>query len=211
MRTRTSVDSPFSPNTTFPFIENVKGTPYTEDHFPLGHSGRVRLMDLFDRFLGHDTATSRELFEVCRPLTNEQLDRPLGIDHGTLRDTCVHLVAVMETWTDFMLGQPVRWESLPRDKPRTIVELSVRFEAVAADFAALARRVQAQGRWDDTFVDVWQGRRKTFGAGIAHVLTHDMAHRTHAFAMLEKLGVADVPEGDVLGWERRLRGGWEPV
>ena len=110
-----------------------------------------------------------------------------------------------------MSGQPVRWESLPRDAPRTIAELSQRFEAVASDFAALARRIQSEGRWDDTFIDVWQGRRKTFGAGVAHVLTHNMAHRTHGFAMLETLGVSDVPEGDALGWERRLRGGWEPV
>ena len=168
-------------------------------------------MDLLDRFLGHDSGTTRELLALCRPLTDEQLDRPLGIDHGTLRDTCVHLVAVMETWTDFMLGQPVRWETLPRDAPRSIAELSQRFEAVTGDFAALAARIQAEGGWDNTFVDVWQGRRKTFGAGIAHVLTHNMAHRTHAFAMLDRLGVADLPEGDVLGWERRLRGGWEAV
>jgi uncharacterized damage-inducible protein DinB len=168
-------------------------------------------MDLLDRFLGHDAATTRELFALCRPLTDEQLDRPLGIDHGTLRDTCAHLVTVMEIWTDFILGQPVRWEALPRGAARSIAELSERFEAVARDFAAHAARIQAEGRWDDTFVDVRQGRRKTLGAGIAHVLTHNMAHRTHAFAMLDRLGVADVPEGDVLGWERRLRGGWEAV
>src|SRR5579859_7771092 len=126
-------------------------------------------MDLLDRFLGHDTATTRELFALCRPLTEEELDRPLEIDHGTLRDTCVHLVAVMETWTDFMLGQPVRWETLPRDGPRSIAQLSQRFEVVARDFAALAGRVQAEECWDDTFVDTWQGRRKTLGAGIAHV------------------------------------------
>ena len=166
-------------------------------------------MDLLDRFLGHDTATTRELLALCRILADEQLDRPLGIDQGTLRGTCVHLVEVMEMWTDFMLGQPVRGVS--RDTPLPIAELSDRFEAVARDFAALARGIQADGRWDDTFVDRGQGRRKTLGAGIAHVLTHNMAHRTHAFAMFDRLGVPDVPEGDVLGWERRLRGGWEAV
>lgn len=168
-------------------------------------------MDLLDRFLGHDAAMTRELFALCRPLNDDQLDRSLGIDHGTLRDTGAHLVEVMEMWTDFMLGQPVRGDTLPQDTPRSIAELSERFEVVARDFAALARRIQAEGRWDDTFVDRGQGRRKTLGAGVAHVLTHNMAHRTHAFAMLDRLGVPDVPEGDVLGWERRLRGGWEAV
>lgn len=166
-------------------------------------------MDLLDRFLGHDVATTREVLALCRPLTDDQLDRSLGIDHGTLRRTCLHLVEVMEAWTDFMLGRPFRGESMPRDSTSSIEGLSQRFEVVARDFAALARRVQAEGHWDETFVDPRQGRRKTFGAGIAHVITHSMAHRTHALAMLDRLGVRDLPEGDVLGWERRLRGGWE--
>jgi uncharacterized damage-inducible protein DinB len=164
-------------------------------------------VDLLDRFLGHDGATTRELLALAQPLTDEELDRPLGIDHGTLRATCAHLVEVAEAWTDFMLGRPVRWEVLPRDPAPSIPSLARRFEVVARDFAALARRIEAEGRRDELFVDRWQGRRKTFGAGVAHVLTHSMAHRTHAFAMLDRLGVADVPEGDVLGWERRLRGG----
>jgi hypothetical protein len=29
--------------------------------------------------------------------------------------------------------------------------------------------------------------------------------------LLRRLGVPAVPEGDMLGWERELRGGWEPA
>jgi uncharacterized damage-inducible protein DinB len=151
------------------------------------------------------------LLELSRRLTDEQLDRPLGIDHGTVRSTFEHVVSGMENWTDLMLGQPIRWRIAPDDPIPSIDRLSQRFEVVAADFAALARRIQAEGRWDDLFVDTWQERRKTLGAGIAHVITHSMAHRAHLLAMLDRLGVADLPEGDALGWERRLRGGWESV
>ena len=88
-----------------------------------------------------------------------------------------------------------------------------RFDAVAAELAALARRVQAEGRLEETFVDPRETnpRKRTLGAGIGHVVTHSATHRGHIAAMLERLGVPDVPEGDMLGWERELRGGWEPA
>jgi uncharacterized damage-inducible protein DinB len=169
-------------------------------------------VDLLDRFLGHDAGTTRELLELSRDLTDEQLDRPLGIDHGTLRADLTHLVEVMEAWTDMMLGQPIRFEERPRDSRPSIDVLRERFESVALDFAALARQVQSEGRFDDTFVDVWQRRRKTLGAGIVHVITHSMAHRAHILAMLDRLGATNLPEGDALGWERRRRGGsWDPA
>ena len=57
-----------------------------------------------------------------------------------------------------MLGQAIRWETMPRDPTPSIDRLSQRFEVVARDLAKLARRIQAEGRWDETFVDTWQGR-----------------------------------------------------
>src|SRR5258708_36359640 len=120
-------------------------------------------MDLLDRFLGHDAGTTRELRALSRELTDEQLDRPLGIDHGTLRADFEHLVEVMEAWTDMMLGQPLRFERRSHDPRPSIGALSERFEVVARDFAELARRIQDEGCFDETFVDVWQRRRKTCG------------------------------------------------
>jgi uncharacterized damage-inducible protein DinB len=142
-------------------------------------------------------------------LSDEQLDRPLGVDLGTLRGSLDHVVAVMELWTDRMLGQPPR-RSPPDERP-SVAGLLRRFDAVAAELAALARRAQAEGRLDDTFVDPRERnpRKRTLGAGIGHVVTHSATHRGHVAAMLERLGVPGVPEGDMLGWERDLRGGWE--
>jgi uncharacterized damage-inducible protein DinB len=169
-------------------------------------------MDMLDRFVGHDAAASRALFVLSLGLSDEQLDRPLGLDLGTLRASLEHVVAVMELWTDRMLGRPVRWESVRPDDRPSVESLLRRFDAVAAQFAALARRVQAEGRLADTFVDPREPnpRHRTLGAGIGHVVTHSATHRGHLAAMLARLGVPDVPEGDMLGWERDLRGGWEP-
>ena len=170
-------------------------------------------MDMLDRFLGHDAAASRALFVLSLALSDEQLDRPLGIDLGTLRASLEHLVAIMELWTDRMLGRPIRWQQTPPDAGPSVEQLLHRFDAVAADFATLARRIQAEGRLDDTFVDPLETnpRKRTLGAGIGHVVTHSATHRGHIAAMLERLGVPNVPEGDMLGWERDLRGGWEPA
>jgi len=48
-------------------------------------------MDLLHRCLGHESASTRELFALCRPLTDDERDRFLMIDHGTLRSTCTYL------------------------------------------------------------------------------------------------------------------------
>ena len=168
---------------------------------------------MLDRFLGHDAAASRALLVLSLGLSDEQLDRPLGVDLGSLRASLLHLVDVMELWTDRMLGQPVRWRQIPPEAQPSVASLLTRFDAVAAELASLARRVQAEGRLDDTFVDPLEPnpRRRTLGGGIGHTITHSATHRGHIAAMLERLGVPDVPEGDLLGWERELRGGWEPA
>jgi uncharacterized damage-inducible protein DinB len=170
-------------------------------------------MDMLDRFLGHDAAASRELFVLSLGLSDEQLDRPLGVDLGTLRGTLEHVVAVMELWTDRMLGVPIRWRRASRDDKPSVADLLQRADVVAAEFAELARRVQAEGRLEDFFVDPLERnpRKRALGAGIGHVITHSATHRGHIAAMLERLGVRGVPEGDMLGWERELRGGWEPA
>jgi uncharacterized damage-inducible protein DinB len=38
---------------------------------------------------------------------------------------------------------------------------------------------------------------------IAHVITHNMHHRSEIIHMLTRLGLANVLEGDVLSWEQQ--------
>ena len=95
-------------------------------------------MDLLDRFLGHDAATTRDLLELSRGLTDEQLDRPLGIDHGTLRSSFEHLISGMENWTDLMLGQPIRWRIARNDPSPSIEVLSRRRPNCSEDLAVTA-------------------------------------------------------------------------
>lgn len=82
-------------------------------------------------------------------------------------------------------------------------------DQASADFTALARRVAADGRWDERWLDHLDDppREKTYGGAIAHVLTHGMHHRAQLLYMLRRLGLENLPEGDVLTWESQARRG----
>ncbi len=56
-------------------------------------------------------------------------------------------------------------------------------------------------------MDPIDGVEKTFfggGGGITHILTHSMHHRAQVLYMLRRVGVVDLPEGDVLSWESQI-------
>ena len=155
-------------------------------------------MDLLDRLLGHDAWTTRQLLLLARPLRDEQLDHDFDIAHRTLRATFEHVVPNMEVWTDLMAGHAVRTAG-----GRSVDALIDRLDRAAAEVARVARDVRDRGGWDERFVDVLDDppREKTFGGGIAHLITHSMHHRAQLLFMLRRLGVTDLPEGDVFSWE----------
>jgi len=157
-------------------------------------------VDLLDRLLGHDYATTRQLLLVSRDLTDEQLDREFDIGHRTLHATFTHMIGNVEIWTDLMAERAV-------DRMvggRSVDALIERHEHSYAEFASLARRVRDAERWDDGYIDTLDDppRRKTFGGTVAHVITHNMFHRGEVLHILQRLGVPDLPEGDALTWEK---------
>jgi uncharacterized damage-inducible protein DinB len=162
-------------------------------------------MDLLDRLLGHDSWTTRELLLRSRDLSDDQLDREFDMSHRTLRATFRHIVRNVEAWSDLMTDASVRESRAPRQEGQSIPDLIARFDRAAADLAHVARGVARRGAWDELWLDTLddpQGE-KTYGGAIAHVITHSMHHRAQALHMLRRLGVDDLPEGDVLSWEQQ--------
>jgi uncharacterized damage-inducible protein DinB len=157
-------------------------------------------MDLLDRLLGHDAWTTRQLLSRCQGLCDEQLDREFDIGHRTIRATLTHIVRNVQVWCRLMAGRPV---SGPPG--RSIVELAAAFDEAAAALASVARSVDERGAWNDLFLDVLDNppTKKSFGGGIAHVITHSMHHRAQLLYMLRRLGLEGLPEGDVLSWEQQ--------
>ncbi len=111
-------------------------------------------MDILDRLLLHDADTTRHLLLLCRDLNDEQLDCYFDLGQQTLRETFSHMISNMEAWTDLLYERP---QTLPLDSglgQRSISGLLERLERVAPQFAAIARKLQAEGRLDDSYEDL---------------------------------------------------------
>lgn len=170
---------------------------------------RPMTMDLLDILLGHDEALTLQVLQLSGDLTDAQLDQEFDIGLRTLRRTLTHSIANVEVWTALMAGE--RPERTTTDIPATVADLQARFVRAHAQLRALATSVQREGRMNAAFVDVLDDppQEKSLGGGIAHLITHSMLHRSEALHILQRLGVPNLPEGDVLSWEaaaRRERG-----
>ena len=160
-------------------------------------------MDLLDRLLAHDSWTTRQLLLACQSLPDEKLDQVFAIDHQSLRSTFVHLIDNMEVWTDLLWERPVTQRT-----GESIPELLDRLSVISREFAQIARKVAREHRYDDCFLDTLDNppRPKTFGGTLGHLLTHSMHHRAQIMFLMEKLGVQEHIEGDLLSWESKAFG-----
>lgn len=161
-------------------------------------------MDLLDRLLGHDEWTTAECLRRCRELAPQQMHQTFDIGWRTLHATLVHMIGNVGTWTELMTtgivtGGPAGWDQ------GDVAALETRHLESYAAFTELARSVRDKGRENDTWLDTLDSppRAKTFGGTILHVITHDMHHRSEVLHILARLGLEDLPEGDLLGWESR--------
>ena len=155
-------------------------------------------MDILDRLLGHDTWTTRQLLLACQSLPDDLLDQEFDIDQGSLRKTFLHIVENMEVWTDLICERPVQERT-----GSTVLELIERLSIISRDFANVARRIAREQRYDDCFMDTLDHppRLKTYGGAIGHLLTHSMHHRAQIMFLMERVGLKEHIEGDLLSWE----------
>ncbi len=165
-------------------------------------------MDILDRLIEYDDWTNRHLLSRSLELSDEQWMQAFDIGHGNLLETWRHIVGNLQVWSDLMAERPVRPQD---DSMRSIDNLVEWFEQESAAFGTIARRLAADNRLDDFYTDTLDNppTRKTFGGTIAHVLTHNMTHRGEILHMLQRLGVQNLIEGDVLSWELMKREGKE--
>ncbi len=161
-------------------------------------------MDILDRYLGYEAWTLRHFIDRCREVPAAQLQQQFDIGQGTIDATLRHIIRNVEAWTDLMRGDPQRQRP---SMAGTIDDYLVRFDAAMAEFDGYARMLAAEGRLDDTYMDVYDDPpvSKTFGGTILHVLTHTTVHRWEMQHMLQRLGLTDLLEGDALGWEQQVR------
>jgi uncharacterized damage-inducible protein DinB len=162
-------------------------------------------MDILDRLLRHDAWTTRQLLLRCKELSHEQLHRRFDVGHETVYATIEHLIGNMEVWNNLMQERPVRQEAERVEHAVSIDEFIERLDEAAADFEAFARKITDSGKLDGQFTDVLAvpPHKLTFGGTIAHLITHSLTHRVEILHMLQRLGLHNLPEGDVLSWEEQ--------
>jgi uncharacterized damage-inducible protein DinB len=158
-------------------------------------------MDLLDRLLGHDDWATVTLLELCRGLTDKQLDQPFDIGHRTLRATFEHTIFNVEAWTGIMAELSYD----PRREGNSLAILIDRHETSYEAFMIFARQIRDEQRLEDTFVDHF-GEQMTYGGAILHVILHNAEHRTEALHILARLDVPDLPEIDHGLWDFVSRG-----
>ena len=161
-------------------------------------------MDLLDRLLGHDEGTTTQLLLRCHALSAAQRQQQFDVGHQSLDETFTHMIANVRIWSDLMAGRSVRREPVTTESAAALL---AQWQRHYGEFAALARQLAEEERWDDTYVDVLDEppRRKSFGGTIGHVITHNMHHRSELLHIMARLGLGDLPEGDLLSWESTAR------
>lgn len=156
-------------------------------------------MDLLDRLLGHDAWTTRQLLDLCAPLSDEQLDRQFDIGLRSLRATLDHIIYNMEVWSALMAHVPVE-----RPSDKSVAGMIARLDATAARFRDVSRDIADRNAWNETWLDYLDSPpvERSYGTTIAHVLTHSMHHRAQVLYLLRLTGVPKLPEGDPFSWEK---------
>ena len=158
-------------------------------------------MDLFDRLLGHDKWTTSHYMELAGRLKDEQLDQEFDIGLRTVRRTFDHVIVNVDFWTGLMVGKPVDYDEVREDL--SLNALAARHETSYTAFEGVARKLTAEGRLDETFIDHYEVPQ-SFGGTIGHVILHNQGHRGEILHMFTRLGlpnVEDMPEGDPQEWE----------
>ena len=160
-------------------------------------------MNMLDRLLAHDFATTQELLHRCLDLSDAEMDREFDIGWKTLRKTFNHMIRNIEVWTDLMIERPAR----PVSNEVSVEQLLYRLEQSYTEFAEFARRIESEGRLSDLWTDVLDDppAQKSFGGAIGHVITHNMHHRAEMLHIMTRLNMQHVPEGDLMGWDQRNR------
>ena len=142
----------------------------------------------------HHWATSR-LLEHADKLSSVQFHQRFQIGPGSVHDTLVHIVECVLIWSDFMRG----------DSPRrlhgrvfTVLEISKQLDKSVAEFEEwLGKPLTDIVRvdFDGTVVPF------TRAVAIMQPLVHGTHHRAQCLNMLKQLGVAPLPEIDLIDWQ----------
>ncbi|RYB89710.1 AraC family transcriptional regulator [Nocardioides glacieisoli] len=165
----------------------------------------VTPMDLMTRMVEHHVWLTGELLERAARLTDAQLDAPIDIPIGTIDDDMTirsvlgRLVGQLAQWNAAGTQRTYDWD---QERGKSVSTLRRELAEEGPAFLGQVRTTVAEGRLDDTFVDVTCDPPTvvTYGGMIAHVLTFAAVRRLVVLGAYETLGITDLDAGDPAQW-----------
>lgn len=168
-------------------------------------------MNLTQRLVEHDLADTRKMLEAAQTLTKQQLDAKIADPKprlflecfdATIRGRLHYLIVTKECWLAAVYGRPNPMLEKPDTSVKAMLE---RWSKVEQEWRELVASVEAEGRWDEMFIDALceQPETFTFGGMIAHVLDRSARDRAEVFRAFTALGREDAAYGDPLSWEMK--------
>ncbi|KQY50157.1 MULTISPECIES: helix-turn-helix domain-containing protein [unclassified Nocardioides] len=164
---------------------------------------KVSSMDLLTKMVEHHVWLTGEMVRLAERLTDEQLDRRIGLDvdedEQTIRALLSRLIGQMGMWNAAMANRDYDWSL---EDHESLASMRSRLADEGPTYLAHVRDVVAAGRLDDTFVDAIceQPEVFTYGGMIAHVLTFAAHRRTLVVLALDSHGISELGWGDPMLW-----------
>jgi uncharacterized damage-inducible protein DinB len=167
---------------------------------------------LVDVLFAYDGWATRRLLQECQTLTQEQLEQSLGLGHGNIERTLVHLIGSMVFFADRLNRK------CPRSRPdqdnvfRTPKELLALFDIANRElYEALAESVESHSltdilNWtDEDTDDINPLDQITYAVALAQMIDHNIHHRTQVTDMLNLLGIDKPMDWHPFEWEETTR------
>jgi len=153
-------------------------------------------MNLIVELFKHNTMMNERLVDVCRRLSDEQLDSTIEGTYGTIGETLVHIAGGQNSYTARFFGQ---------ERPERLAERPFPgFDMLTGNFArgnALLEQAAAETDTDgyvevegDDPVGKWRMHRSLL---LLQAINHGTEHRSQVATILTKAGVK-APDMD--GW-----------
>ncbi|MBN1319178.1 MAG: DinB family protein [Anaerolineales bacterium] len=150
--------------------------------------------DLAEMFR-YNAWANRELFEACRSLTDEQLDRQIQGISGPVRELLMHIAGGQQTFVLRTKGRQHEGE-LGRQSEWPGMEKVIQIAASTSDeLITIAERLEPNEQVDLSYQD--KSYRFPTRFFLVHAMEHSTEHRTEVKVALAHIGI-ETPDLD--GW-----------
>ncbi len=165
-----------------------------------------------DVLFTYDSWANRRLFEESLHLTQEQLERPLGLGHGNIEQSLLHIVGAMIFFADRLERR------VPRPRPdrdnvhRTSHEVFTLFETADQELRqTITKAIETHAltdllNWaDDDLGEIDPLDQIPYAVALSQMIEHNIHHRTQVMDMLNLVGITKPMDWHPFEWDEVTR------